>query len=55
MELGALPKDRNDEVSPWHEAFVNANGLKKINYFDLYIESVLERERFFLVYLNYFG
>jgi phosphoribosylformylglycinamidine synthase len=24
MELGALPKDRNDEVSPWHEAFVNA-------------------------------
>jgi phosphoribosylformylglycinamidine synthase len=20
----ALPKDRNDEVSPWHEAFVNA-------------------------------
>jgi hypothetical protein len=29
MELGALPKDRNDEVSPWHEAFVNANGLRK--------------------------
>jgi hypothetical protein len=45
---------RNDEVSPWHEAFVNAkNGLTKINYFDLYIESVLER-RFFLS-LNYFG
>jgi hypothetical protein len=20
----AYPKDRNDEVSPWHEAFVNA-------------------------------
>jgi hypothetical protein len=55
MELGTLPKDRNDEVSPWHEAFVNAkNGLTKINYFDLYIKSVLERERFFLEYLNYF-
>jgi hypothetical protein len=24
MELGLLSKDRNDEVSPWHEAFVNA-------------------------------
>jgi phosphoribosylformylglycinamidine synthase len=23
MELGII-KDRNDEVSPWHEAFVNA-------------------------------
>jgi phosphoribosylformylglycinamidine synthase len=21
---GHYPKDRNDEVSPWHEAFVNA-------------------------------
>jgi phosphoribosylformylglycinamidine synthase len=36
----ALPKDRNDEVSPWHEAFVNAkNGLTKKNYFDLYIKA----------------
>jgi phosphoribosylformylglycinamidine synthase len=24
MELGDYPADRNDEVSPWHEAFVNA-------------------------------
>jgi phosphoribosylformylglycinamidine synthase len=24
MELAYYPKDRNDEVSPWHEAFVNA-------------------------------
>jgi hypothetical protein len=47
MELGTLSKDRND-VSPWHEAFVNAkNGLTKINYIDLYIESVLERALFF--------
>jgi hypothetical protein len=28
MELGAL-KDRNDEVSPWHEAFVNAKRIDK--------------------------
>jgi hypothetical protein len=45
---GHYPKDRNDEVSPWHEAFVNAKKwIDKINYFDLYIKSVLERERFF--------
>jgi phosphoribosylformylglycinamidine synthase len=42
------PKDRNDEVSPWHEAFVNAKKwIEKINYFDLYIKSVLERGAFF--------
>jgi hypothetical protein len=32
MELGKLSKDRNDEVSPWHEAFVNARKwVEKIN------------------------
>jgi hypothetical protein len=29
MELGLLSKDRNDEVSPWHEAFKPENGSTK--------------------------
>jgi hypothetical protein len=45
---GRTIKDRNDEVSPWHEAFVNAKKwIDKKNYFDLYIKSVLERGAFF--------
>jgi hypothetical protein len=29
---GQIIKDRNDEVSPWHEAFVNARKwVEKIN------------------------
>jgi hypothetical protein len=46
---GRITQRRNDEVSPWHEAFVNAKKWidKKINYFDLYIESVLEKRALF--------
>jgi hypothetical protein len=37
----------NDEVSPWHEAFVNKKWIDKKKLFFIY-KSVLERERFFL-------
>jgi phosphoribosylformylglycinamidine (FGAM) synthase-like amidotransferase family enzyme len=43
------PADRNDEVSPWHEAFVNAKKwIDKNNFFELKYESVPEKERFFM-------
>jgi phosphoribosylformylglycinamidine synthase len=44
---GHYPKDRNDEVSPWHEAFECKKWIDKKISFGFIYKSVLERGAFF--------
>jgi phosphoribosylformylglycinamidine synthase len=44
---GHYQRMRNDEVSPWHEAFVNAKKWIDKKYFDLYIKAFSKGALFF--------